>query len=117
MKSLVTHWTLHHAGHLVIAIVVAWLAQTLLHVGVVAGAGFAVAVALLIETYEIVLLKSTSTAQWRDHVADLVTYLFIWPFVLAGARLWFWAGVSLALLAVLYAITLAWSKPGPKHAD
>lgn len=104
----------YHGGHALIACGVAFFFVAFgwsVWLGALLGC---VGFPLIHETVEVVR-GSTGTANWRDHVADLVSYQPAWIVVLVGAGEWAWAGAVLAFLAVAYAATVGWTRPGPKH--
>lgn len=103
----------YHGGHALIACGVAFVAVAL-GLSVWLGALLGCVVFPVIHEGVEVATGSVGTEKWRDHVADLVSYQPAWIPVLIGAGHWAWAGAALAFLAVAYAATVGWTRPGPK---
>lgn len=107
-----TAWMKHHGGHALIACGVAY---ALIVFGLSTAWATAVGCFVFPTLHEAVeiLRGSNRTADWRDHVADWVSYQPAWILVLIGAGSWGYAGLIAVLIGVSYAATLKWSRPGP----
>ena len=107
-----TPWMKHHGGHALIACGVAFAVVSFgwpVWLGALLGCIAFPAIHEAIEVWQ----GSRSTADWRDHVADFISYQPAWVLVLIGAGSWGYAGIIAALIGVSYAATLKWSRPGP----
>lgn len=107
-------WWKHQGGHLLIAAAVAFfgiLCKRPLVESTVYGAVGSALVIEVVQAWE--RGWYFDTREIRDHVADLLTYQFLWVPVLASLGLWAWAGAVLVALGLAYWLTLRWSKPGP----